>query len=139
MVKRLMNRLKCRKGQSLVETALVLPVVIMLFCGIADFGWIMANTLIVENGSREGARYGTLVAAESDCVSQIQNRVLSVMPAYSHKGMIVATTITNPSDPSKGDVKVTVKFTFTLLTPVAQTILGKQDYTTSSTCIMKAE
>ena len=139
MAKRFLPRLKCREGQSLVEMALVLPVLILLFCGIADFGWIIANTLIVENGSREGARLGTVVADESDYSSRVRGRVISVSPGYAHSGISVSTTLTNPSSPSSGDVKVTVRYTFTLLTPMAQIILGKQEYTTSSTCIMKVE
>lgn len=139
MIKRILNRLKRRDGQSLVETAIVLPVLLMLFCGIADFGWIMANTLITENGSREGARFGTVVATAADCSSQVRSRVISVTPGYSHPGISVSTTLTNPSDPSKGDVRVTVHYTFPLLTPIAQIVLGSQEYTANSTCIMKAE
>lgn len=139
MAQRFVSRLKCRKGQSLVEMALALPVLILLFCGIADFGWIIANTLIVENGSREGARLGTVVATDSNYSSQVRGRVLSVSPDYAQSGISVSTSLTNPSSPSSGDVRVTVRYTFTLLTPMAQIILGSQDYTTSSTCIMKVE
>ncbi len=139
MAKRLFSRLKCKKGQSLVEMALALPVLILLFCGITDFGWIIANTLIVENASREGARLGTVVASDSTYSSQVRSRVLSVSPDYSRSGISVSTTLTSPTNPSAGDVKVTVRYTFTLLTPIAQIILGSQDYTTSSTCIMKVE
>ena len=122
-----------------METALALPFMILLFCGIVDFAWVMGNSLIVENGSREGARLGTVVATESDCASRIASRVISVTPGYSHSGIHVSTVLTNPSDPSDGDVKVTVRYTFPLLTPMAQIILGSQTYTATSTCIMKAE
>ncbi len=135
----LVSRLKCRKGQSLVEMALALPVLILLFCGIADFGWIIANKLVVENASREGARLGTVVADDSNYSAQVRSRVLSVSPDYSRPGISVSTTLTSPTNPSAGDVKVTVRYTFTLLTPMAQIILGNQDYTTTSTCIMKVE
>jgi Flp pilus assembly protein TadG len=131
--------LKNRKGQSLVETALVLPIILLLFCGIVDFGWILSNQLIVENGSREGARLGTVVAEQSDYKTLISSRVLAVTPEYSHSGIGVTSTISNPTDPSSGDITVRITYTFQLLTPLAQTILGSQSYTVTSTCIMKAE
>jgi Flp pilus assembly protein TadG len=127
------------KGQSLVETAVVLPIVLLLFCGIVDFGWIMGNQLIAENGSREGARLGAVVATASDCGSQVRSRVLSVTPAFSHPGISVSTTLTNPSNPAGGDVRVTIHYTFKILTPIAQILLGEQEYTASSTSVMKAE
>lgn len=133
------KRLKNEKGQSLVEMALALPVLILLFCGIVDFGWIMGNQLIVENSSREGARLGTVVATQSDYSSKVRSRVIAVTPGIAHSGISVSTTLTEPSDPSQGDVSVTVRYTFQLLTPLAQTIFGSQKYTATSTCIMKAE
>jgi Flp pilus assembly protein TadG len=135
-LKRLM---KNRKGQSLVETALVLPIVLLLFCGIVDFGWIMGNQLIADNSCREGARLGAVVATDSDYGSQVRSRVLSVTPAFSHSGISVSTTLTNPSNPTNGDVRVTIHYTFKILTPIAQILLGEQEYTATSTCVMKAE
>ena len=122
-----------RCGQSLVETAVVLPIILLLFCGIVDFGWIMGNQIIAENGCREGARLGAVVASQSNCAQQVQDRVIAVTPDYAHDGITVATV------ESGGDVNVTVYFKFRLLTPLAQTILGGEDYTVTSTCIMKAE
>jgi Flp pilus assembly protein TadG len=131
--------MKSSRGQSLVETAVALPIILLLFCGVVDFGWIMGNQIIAENGCREGARLGVVVAAESDCGTQVRSRVMAVTPSFSHEGISVSTTITNPSDPGSGDVRVTVSYTFKLLTPIAQIFLGEEDYTASSTCVMKAE
>jgi Flp pilus assembly protein TadG len=131
--------LKNEKGQSLVETALVLPVLLLLFCGIVDFSWIMGNQLIAENGCREGARLGAVISSQADYGSQISTRVMAVTPGYSHAGISVSSTLSNPSNPSAGDITVKISYTFRLLTPMAQTILGEQDYTASAICIMKAE
>ena len=35
--------LKNEKGQSIVEFALVVPILLTLLCGIIDFGWIYSN------------------------------------------------------------------------------------------------
>lgn len=119
--------------------AVVLPVLLLIFCGIVDFGWIMGNQIIAENGSREGARLGSVVATQSDYQTQISTRVMNITPDYSHVGLHIDTTLTNESDPSKGDVEVKITYTFRLLTPMAQTILGGETYTVTSVCIMKVE
>ena len=47
---------KSEKGQSIVEFALVLPLLLTLLCGVIDFGWIYSNQYRVENASYAGAR-----------------------------------------------------------------------------------
>jgi TadE-like protein len=44
-----------RTGQSLVEFALVLPIMLVLFVGLADFGRIFANAILIESSARNGA------------------------------------------------------------------------------------
>lgn len=139
MLKRLRRLWRNEKGQSLVEMAVALPVLLLILCGIVDFGWIMGNQIITENGCREGARLGAVVGTKSDYETTIVNRVIAVTPGYSHTGMAVNVTLSNPTKPDEGDVTVTVRYTFPLLTPLAQTILGKQSYTATASVIMKVE
>jgi len=47
---------KKEKGQAMVETALVLPLFLLILCGIIDYGWIFSNQLMLNNSSRDGAR-----------------------------------------------------------------------------------
>jgi len=44
------------RGQSLVEMALVLPLLLLLVAGIIDFGRAYNNYIIITNAAREGAR-----------------------------------------------------------------------------------
>ncbi len=46
------------KGQSLVEFALVLPVLALLILGIIDFGMLFHSYVTVNTAAREGARQG---------------------------------------------------------------------------------
>jgi Flp pilus assembly protein TadG len=127
------------KGQSMVELAIVLPILLLVVCGIIDFGWVFSNSMITSYGTREGARFGTIVADKSDAAAQIKDRVFAVTPAFSHSGMVVTTVFTNTAIPQDGDVKVTVKYTFPLLTPMAQMLFGSNTYSAVNTCQMKAE
>jgi hypothetical protein len=47
-----------RKGQSLVELALVMPVLLMLMSGLLEFGFALNQYLNALDAAREGARYG---------------------------------------------------------------------------------
>lgn len=48
------------KGQSLVEFALTLPLLLILVFGIIDFGNGLRAYIALTNGVREGARYGAI-------------------------------------------------------------------------------
>ena len=50
------------KGQSLVELALVLPILLLIVFGVLDLGRIFFATIGLTNAAREGVRYLTLHA-----------------------------------------------------------------------------
>jgi hypothetical protein len=50
-------QLRRTEGQSLVEMALTLPVLILMFVGLIEVGAALRNYLIVVNANREGVRY----------------------------------------------------------------------------------
>ena len=133
------NTLKNKKGQSMVELAIVMPLLLLVVCGIIDFGWIFSNNMITSYSCREGARLGTIIADKADAVTQIANRVMAVTPAFAHPGITVTTVFTNAATPADGDVKVTVRYKFILLTPMAQLIFGSNSFTAATACQMKAE
>lgn len=54
--RRKLMRGKDDRGASLVEFALVMPLLIVLVMGIVEASWAFANNLDVRHGAREGAR-----------------------------------------------------------------------------------
>ncbi len=50
------KKVKSEEGQALLEFALVLPLILIILCGILDFGWLFYNQLNVDNSAREAAR-----------------------------------------------------------------------------------
>ena len=50
------------KGQSLIEFALVLPILLIITFGIIEFGMMLYNQQIITNASREGARAGIVAS-----------------------------------------------------------------------------
>lgn len=63
-----------RRGTAVVETALVLPVVLMLFFGIFEYGKFLSAQQAIENAARAGARYA-VVNTSTATTQQIQNVV----------------------------------------------------------------
>ena len=51
-------RIHREQGQSLVELALVMPMLVLLIAGVADLSGAFGTLISVVNSSREGARYG---------------------------------------------------------------------------------
>ena len=58
-----MLKVKCKKtrqsGQSFVEMAITLPLILLVFFGMVEVGFGAHSYLVVTNASREGARFGS--------------------------------------------------------------------------------
>ena len=50
----------CRRdaGQAIVETALTMPILVLLLLGAAEFGWVAYVAVEVSNSARAGVAYG---------------------------------------------------------------------------------
>jgi hypothetical protein len=65
---------KSWSGQALVELALILPVLMLLFLGAIDFGRVMQARVTSESSAKAGAQWGA---------SHIQNASQALEPAYT--------------------------------------------------------
>jgi Flp pilus assembly protein TadG len=108
------NQKRCSRGQSLVETAIILPLVLLLIMGIIDFGLLFNNYILISNASREGARKAALGGTDAEVVETIQNITTSLDIAN------LSITIT-PDYASRGhgtEVRVSVSYKNKLITPI---------------------
>jgi Flp pilus assembly protein TadG len=55
-------------GNALVEFAFVLPLLLLIFAGIVDFGFLFQRYEVVTNAAREGARIAVLPGYDDDDV-----------------------------------------------------------------------
>ena len=60
-----------QRGSVVIEFALVLPLLLILFAGITEFGIAYYNKQVITNASREGARFGIYVWTETGEVESI--------------------------------------------------------------------
>lgn len=108
------NHRRRSRGQSLVETAIILPIVLLLVMGIIDFGLLFNNYILISNASREGARKAALGGTDSEVVQTIQNMTtpltlsnmtITISPAYGSRG-------------HGAQVKVDITYRSPLITPI---------------------
>ena len=99
-------------GQSLIEVALALPVLLILLLGIADGARAYYYAGVVANGAREGANY----AARHDTatVAQVTQRACDATGMAAFGSSCPGLTVT--CEPSNGDATVHVTYSFSLIT-----------------------
>jgi Flp pilus assembly protein TadG len=143
-----MQRLKSERGTALLETALTLPLILLVSVSIFEFGRAYQMEQVLTNAAREGARVAVLPGMDT---STVQTRVR----AYLNSGQVpnastasvVVTAVNIPM--GAGTVpgtKVTVNypFSFMVLNPVANLVVkgtatGKAPITMTASSEMRNE
>ncbi|HVC96514.1 MAG TPA: TadE family protein [Pirellulales bacterium] len=74
-----------RRGATLVETALVLPMFFLFLLGIFEYGQYEMVRQVVENAARAGARYAVVNSADASTsqVQQVVSQQLNNMPMFN--------------------------------------------------------
>lgn len=125
------KKIKDESGQSIVEFAIVVPILLTLLCGVLDFGWIYANQYKVENAAYAGARYASLYVSDyddsnmSELIEKIEKRVKENL-WNGGDGATISVDITSDK------IDVSVIYPVKNLTYVAQTFYGKYFDATSN-------
>lgn len=126
--------LKDQRGQSLVELALVLPLLLVLLAGVLEFGRIFHDYLIITNASREGARVAVLGSDDS----AINDRVSLVTPGLDSTRL--QTNITpEPAGRKSGTLTtVEVRYSIPLIFPIIDVVIPNP-FTISARTTMRVE
>lgn len=70
------------KGQSMVETILVLPLLLLLIFGIIEFGRVYYTYIMLSNAAREGARYAAVRETDMENYTNSESRMLELVASY---------------------------------------------------------
>ena len=93
--------IRSERGQSLVELAISLPVLILLLLGTVDFGMAIFSYSILREAAQEGAFYGSFNPANK---TEIENRARNISPRENEAVFSSPVNLRN-----KSLVKVTIK------------------------------
>lgn len=143
------RRLTNERGAALLETAIVLPLVLLVSVSIFEFGRAYQVFQIMTNAAREGARIAVLPStSDADVTARVQ--------AYLTEGQIAnpgtaRITIDHTATVSIGGgtapatkVNVAYPFSFIVLNPVAKLVvrnstLGSSALTMTTSALMRNE
>jgi Flp pilus assembly protein TadG len=81
-----------RRGQALVEFALILPVFLLILSAVLDFGFLLYARMTVINATREGARVAVTAANPTTIPSIVQGQVIANSGGLVTGNVSVATT-----------------------------------------------
>lgn len=114
---------KSEKGQSLVEFALVLPILLLLVFGIVEFGRAFNTYLIISNASREGARYAVVGAENGEIIDAIEAKTSTLGSSVD--------ILISPEDKSSrtnGEpVDIKVSYSLSLITPIVGPLISEDN------------
>ena len=128
-----------RKGQAIVETALVLPILMLLVMGSADLGRVFYYAIAITNSAREAARQGTyydplsngntydsysavLAAAQKEVPSDVTLSLPTTTPSHCLTGAPSSWGIYYPGQPNTGWVFICFDGSDSQTTAATQTI-----------------
>ena len=129
-----MRRTELRKrGQAMVEFALVLPILLIILMGIMEFGLVFHEYLVVTHAAREGARVAVLGGTDAEINATVTSAADSI-----DRGAL--TTTIAPGVRVRGQqVTVQVTNTVPLITPLFSAIFPQNPFPVSGTSIMRVE
>lgn len=126
------RRPRAERGQSLIEYALVMPILLLVFLGIADFARVIFSYDTIGNAAREGARYGTVHATD---VTGIEARTRALT-----SGLDPANLDVSISYPGGNTIRVEVLYRETLLTgPIIEAVGGSPELPLRAVSTMRIE
>lgn len=146
--------MKSEKGQSLVETALILPILLLLLFGIVDFGRIFHAYLTLDHAGREAARAASITipledSEYQDCMTtgkskkdcQIIKIIKDNSPALDESKLTIDITPAIPAgDENRApgtDVTIALTYNIDFITPLVHTLASP--LTLNDTTIMRVE
>lgn len=146
------DRVRSSRGQSLVEFALVVPLMVMFFVAVADMARLYTTMATIESAAREAADYGSFDSSywtdEPGVRQQMTHRAClaaSNLPDYVGTTDSMAATCTNPAvtidliQPGTGTcadsvreppcrVRATLAYDFHLILPIHIELGGGQSF-----------
>ena len=124
------DKCSAQEGQSLVELALLLPILLLIMTGVLDLGRAFHAYITVVNAAREGARYGAFHPTDSLGIrDRVEQEAAGSGIDLSQSTVIIEMEQASPGSP----IKVTVIYQFQ---PVTTLIFGGQNISISGSVSM---
>jgi Flp pilus assembly protein TadG len=124
-------------GQSMVEMAITLPLVLLLICGMLEMGWLAATRQVMDTITREATRAGIVATTKAASTTAVNTTIANAKPDYMKNPLTVTITYSNPSNFKDGDLTVTMEYNLPTLTPLTAFLAPGGAYHITATSTMK--
>ncbi len=138
-------------GQSLVEFALVVPLLLLLLVGIIEFGHAWSMSQVINYSARQGARMAAVISGQNngspssappvDSVERVVQRALANANIKPEDARIRVLNYVGGTD-TPVTVRVEVPYRFLLFGPVMRAVdprFRRDSFTLSSAAVMRNE
>jgi len=115
-----MNSIKNQKGQSLVEFAIILPIILILLMGIVEFGMMLNSYLTIQNVAREGARFGIVGGTDVE----IRTLIRDISPQLIPADLTVNITPAEGSRNSGNTLTVSITYNYHMTVPIISAVFN---------------
>jgi hypothetical protein len=120
------------RGTSIVELALILPVIVMLSFGTLDMGLAVFTSNALANAARDGARFASVDPNNTACIASVaaQRSSLARLSASDVEIDLDAATLGQP-------VTVSVQSRYEPITPLIEELIGDDHLTLRASATMR--
>jgi Flp pilus assembly protein TadG len=138
--------LRDRSGQSMIEIALILPVLLLVVIGILEFGMAFSTRQTVTEAARSGARDAVVLDPSVDR-DEVRARIVTALNRAGIPNTAMAIDFDTVSPPgghwretgALQTVSVAVQYRFNFLGPLLKAAIGKETITIESVVTMRNE
>jgi Flp pilus assembly protein TadG len=88
-------RLRRERAQSLIEFAVIFPILVLMLAGIVEIGFLYYTSYTLENASREGARFAVALEDLVENDTRVLDRVDNLLSASSFFSEFIGSTTNN--------------------------------------------
>ena len=141
MIKRFRNQ----RGTALIETAITIPIVLLICVGIFEFGRAYQTYQVLTNAAREGARTSVIMSNSDQQVTDAVRNYLTTGRILNPSTAVITVERGVPMGANTASrITVAYPFSFIVLNPVAKLVVktsttGKSPLTIQTIAFMRNE
>ncbi len=118
------KRMRSERGAALVESAMILPLIMLISVGIFEFGRAYQTSQVLTNAAREGARLAVLEGrTDGDVRARVNQYVTDGgLISLSDANIQIDRTVALTATATASTVTITYPYTFMVLNPVVRLV-----------------
>ena len=112
MRRHLRSRWRAENGQSLLETALMIPLIFIVVFWVFELSWLMFTYVVLANAANEGVRYSIVHSGGDPAGTQTTVQAFAATSLHDISAMSTSVTFPDGNAVPPSRVRVTVTYTY---------------------------